>query len=75
LKKVAGQDCRFQTILPEFDEEGSIWLQPKSILNLRERHLHERTIKEVLIKWKKTSPEDATWEPMTILQEFPHIHP
>jgi hypothetical protein len=40
LKKVVGQNCRVQTILPELDEEGSIWLQPESILNVREHHLH-----------------------------------
>jgi hypothetical protein len=63
LKKVVGQNCRVQTILPELDEEGSIWMQPESILNMCKHHLHGQTIKEVLIKWKDTSPEDATWEP------------
>jgi hypothetical protein len=67
LKNVVGQNCMVQTILPESDEEGSIWMQPESILNLHEDHLHGRTIKEVLIKWKDTSPEDATWELAAIL--------
>eukprot|EP00253_Pinus_taeda_P034409 PITA_34409 len=68
LKKVIGNHCRIQTSLPELDEEGSIWLQPKQVLDTREQHLRGHTIKEVLIKWKDTSPEDATWEPTTILQ-------
>jgi hypothetical protein len=50
LKKVVGQNCRVQTILPELDEEGSLWLQPEVVLNNHERQLGGRTIKEVLIK-------------------------
>jgi hypothetical protein len=34
LKKVVGQNCRVQTILLELDEEGSIWLHRKSVLNM-----------------------------------------
>jgi hypothetical protein len=75
LKKVVGKNCRVQTILLELDEEGSLWLQPDTILNHREHQLRGRTIKEVLIQWKDTSPEDATWGPTTILQQFPHLQP
>ena len=35
LKKVVG-NCRIQTILSKLDDEGSLWLQPKSILNTYE---------------------------------------
>ena len=65
-----GNNCRIQTSLPELDEEGSIWLQPEQVKQLR-----GRMIKEVLVKWKDTSPEDATWEPATILQQFPQLQP
>eukprot|EP00253_Pinus_taeda_P026833 PITA_26833 len=75
LKKVVGNHCRIQTILSELDEEGLIWLQPEQVLNMQEWHLHGRMIKEVLIKWKDTSPEDATWEPTTVLQHFPQLQP
>ena len=75
LKKVVGQNCRIQTKLPELDEEGSIWLHPEAVLSTRERQLRQRTIKEVLIQWKDTQPEDATWEPSTILQQFPDLQP
>jgi hypothetical protein len=75
LKKVIGNNCRVQTSLPELDEEGSIWLQPEQVLDTRDKHLRGRMIKEVLVKWKDTSPEDATWEPATILQQFPQLHP
>jgi hypothetical protein len=75
LKKVIRTKCQIQTNLPKLAEEGSIWLQPQVVLDQRERHLHQRTIKEVLIQWKDTTPVDATWEPTTILQQFPHLKP
>ena len=68
LKKVIGTKFQIQTNLPELDEEGSIWLQPQVDLDQREHHLYQRTIKEVLVQWKDTTPADATWEPTTILQ-------
>jgi hypothetical protein len=75
LKKVIGTKCQTQTNLPELDEEGSIWLQPQAVLDQREHRLRQRTIKEVLVQWKDTTPADATWEPTTILQQFPHLKP
>jgi hypothetical protein len=73
LKKVVRQNCKVQTILPELDEEGSLWIQLEAVLNSREHQLCGRTIKQVLIKWKDTSPEDVTWEPTTLLQKFLHL--
>jgi hypothetical protein len=75
LKKVIGTRCHIQTNLPELAEEGSIWLQPEAVLDQREHRLRQRTIKEVLVKWKDMTPADATWEPTTILQQFPHLKP
>jgi hypothetical protein len=75
LKKVIRTWCQIQTNLPELAEEGSIWLQPEAILDQRERHLRQRTIKEVLAQWKDMNPTNATWEPTTILQQFPHLKP
>ena len=66
-----GNNYRIQTNLPELDEEGSLWLQPEQVLDTHERHLRGCKIKEVLVKWKDTSPEYATWEPTTIPQQFP----
>jgi hypothetical protein len=68
LKKVTGTRCQIQTNLPELAEEGSIWLQPEAVLDQREHRLCQRTIKEVLVQWKDTTPVDAIWEPATILQ-------
>jgi hypothetical protein len=75
LKKVIGTKCQIQTNLPELAEEGSIWLQPKVVLDQRDHHLRQRTIKEVLVQWKYATPIDSTWEPTTILQQFPHLKP
>jgi hypothetical protein len=75
LKKVIGTKCQTQTNLPELDEEGSIWLQPQAVLDQREHQMHQRTIKDVPVQWKDTTPTDATCEPTTILQQFPHLKP
>ena len=75
LKKVVGPKCRVQSTLTKMIEEGSIWLQPVAILQTRECQLCHQTIKEVLLQWKDTSPEDATWEPTSVLQQFPHLRP
>ena len=75
LKKVIGTRCRIQTNLPKLVEEGSIWLQPEEILDQCERRPRQRTIKEVLVQWKDMTPANATWEPATILQQFPHLKP
>ena len=60
LRKVVGPNSEVQSTLPEMDEEGSIWIHPVAILQTRERQLRHRTIKEVLVQWKDTSPEDAS---------------
>ena len=70
-----GTNCQVQSTLPELTDEGSIWLQLVAILQTNECQLRHRTIKEVLVQWKDTSPEDATWEPTSILQQFPHLQP
>jgi hypothetical protein len=70
LKKVIGTKCQTQTNLPELDEEGSIWLQPQAVLDQREHRLRQRTIKEVLVQWKDTTPTDATWELLTFCNNF-----
>eukprot|EP00253_Pinus_taeda_P005683 PITA_05683 len=66
---------QFRLVYWKLDEEGSIWLQPEQVLDTQVKQLRGRMIKEVLVKWKDTSPEDATWEPATILQQFPQLQP
>ena len=74
LKKVLGTNIKGQTILPELDNEGSIFLEPEAVLNKRTRQLRSRSITEVLIQWHGMQPEDATWEPLLQIQrQFPHL--
>jgi aspartyl/asparaginyl beta-hydroxylase (cupin superfamily) len=75
LKKVIGTRYHIQTNLPELDEEGSIWLHPQTILDECKRLLCQHTIKEFLVQWKDTQPEDDTWELASIMQQFLHLKP
>ena len=68
LKKVLGTNFKGQTILLELDNEGSIFLELKAVLNKRTRQLRSRSITEVLIQWHRMQPEDATWEPLLQIQ-------
>ena len=73
--KVIGTNIRAQIILPYLDNEGSIILEPDSILNKGTSHLLSRPITGVLIQWHDMQPEDATWESLVqIQQQFPHIN-
>jgi hypothetical protein len=69
LKKVIGDKIPVQTILPELDEEGKIILEPESITDTRIRQLRNRSISEYLIKWRKLSTEDFTWEDESFIQK------
>jgi len=60
--------CQIQTSLQELDEEGYVWLHPQVVLAKHKLHLHQHKIQLLLVHWKDTPPEDATWEPTAILQ-------
>jgi hypothetical protein len=44
------------------DEEGQLVLIPEEIVEVQEKKLWKRSIKEYLIRWKDLPIEDATWE-------------
>jgi hypothetical protein len=63
LKKVVGQNCRVQTILPELDEEGSLWLQLEVVLNAHECSVAWKNYQGSVDQVEGHITEDVTWEP------------
>ena len=68
LKKALGQQVTATEELPLTDNEGHLVLQPKAIIDTRERQLRSRTVREYLVRWRNLLNEDATWESEKILQ-------
>jgi hypothetical protein len=62
LKRAIGQHITPLEVLPPLDEEGQLVLIPEEILEVREKKIRKRSIKEYLIKWKDLPIEDATSE-------------
>jgi hypothetical protein len=52
------------------DEEGQLVLIPEEILEVQEKRLRKRIIKEYLIRWKDLPIEDATWENEQMVREI-----
>jgi hypothetical protein len=73
LKKVIGDKIQVQTICPELDEEGKIILELEAITNTRICQLRNRSISEYLIKWRKLSAKDSTWEDESFIQKHPEL--
>jgi hypothetical protein len=69
LKKVIGDKIPVQIVFPELGEEGKIILEPEAITNTRIHQLRNRSISEYLIKWKKMSAKDSTWEDESFIQK------
>ena len=53
--------------VPPTYDEGHLVLQPKAIIDARERKLRNKTIWEFLVRWKNLPDEDVTWENEKIL--------
>ena len=68
LKRVIGQQVVASQELPPLDDEGRLATSPEEILQVRERKLRNRVVKEFLLKWKDLPVEDATWENEQVLQ-------
>ena len=50
-----------RVLLPEFDKEGKIILEPQAITDTRVCQLRNRSISKYLIKWKKLPTKGSTW--------------
>ena len=68
LKKIVGQHIAPSIELPHLDDEGILVLILESILQVREKKIWNRVIREYLVKWKELPMEDATWEAEQVLQ-------
>jgi hypothetical protein len=68
LKKALGQQITTSAELPPLDEEGQLVLVPEEVLEVREKKLRNRVIREYLVRWRELPAEDATWESEQILQ-------
>jgi hypothetical protein len=66
-KKELGQHITTSTQLPPLDEEGKLVLVLEEVLEVQERKLQNRVIREYLVKWREFPVEDATWESEKIL--------
>jgi hypothetical protein len=55
--------------LPHLDEEGQLVLILEEKLEVWEKNLRKRSIREYLVKWKNLPMEDATWEGEQLIQE------
>lgn len=49
-------------------------MEPGQILDIKEKKLRQRTIREVLVQWKGYPVEDASWEDWDrLVIQFPHL--
>jgi len=51
-------------------DEGQLVLIPEEILEVKEKKLRKRSIREYLVKWKNLPIEDATWEGKQLIHEI-----
>jgi hypothetical protein len=49
---------------------GKLVLVPEEVLEVQERKLQNRVIREYLVRWREFPAEDATWESEQILQHL-----
>ncbi len=67
LKKAIGQNVAVTTDLLPLNKEGKLILEPAEILEVREKILRNRTMREYLVCWRHLPLDDATWEGEHIL--------
>jgi hypothetical protein len=52
LKKVLGQHVTTSTYIPPLDEEGKLFMTSEMIIDVKERRMRRRVIREFLVRWK-----------------------
>jgi hypothetical protein len=67
LQRARGPQVTTPIELPPLDERGRMLLIPEEIMDVWERRLRSRVIREYRVRWRDWSVEDATWESEHIL--------
>lgn len=74
LKKQLGNHSVPLPSLPPVDAQGEIQPEPAAVLQRRFRKVKNQSLSEVLIHWKGTTVEDATWNLIgTYVPNFPTL--
>jgi hypothetical protein len=62
LQRAWGPQVTTTNELPLPDERGCMLLNPKEIMDVWERILRSRVIREYRVRWRDLLVEDATWD-------------
>ena len=74
LKKHVGPSTPIVPSLRPIDDQCHFTLELEAILSRKIVRCHNLPITQVLIQWKLTQPEDATWEDLSTIQtQFPYF--
>jgi hypothetical protein len=74
VKKQVGQRCVLLPSLPPVDSHGEIQPEPEKILQRQVQKVNNQALAEVLIKWKGSIVDNATWEDFWALRSrFSHL--
>ena len=74
LKKIVGELTSNNNEVPPIDDEGVLVLELESIVDTRWLKRGGKLIEQSLVRWKRLSAEDATWEGTVVLQQqFPSL--
>ncbi|KAK4283217.1 hypothetical protein QN277_000192 [Acacia crassicarpa] len=74
LKKHVGPSAPLVQSLPPVDDQGQFALEPEAILGCKLIRRHNLPVTQILVQWKLTQLEDATWEDLSVIQaQFPHF--
>lgn len=68
LKNPVRENVKSSLYLPPLDKEEHLQLFHEELLEVQEKKLQIRTIREYLVRWKDVPIKDATWEGEHILQ-------
>ncbi|XP_028802348.1 uncharacterized protein LOC114757451 [Neltuma alba] len=69
LKKHVGPSNALTQSLPPVDVNGHFMLEPEQLLGRKVVRRHNLPVTQVLVRWKFSQPEDATWEDLSAIKQ------